>query len=85
MVIQEQYHSTDISEERILDTNDNAEGKFFGVVVLQIVITIIGLLANIITAITLVLNGKDFPRLSRILFVHQAILHSFVCLLAIIL
>ena len=51
--------------------------------VLQTIVTSIGLLANTITIITLVLNGKEFPPISRILYLHQSVIDSFVCLVSI--
>ena len=74
-----------IPDENVTHVNASTHKKYLGVIVLQNVITVMGLLANIITAITLVLNGKEFPRLTRILFIQQALLDSLVCLLAIIL
>ena len=74
-----------IPDENFTHVNASTHKKYLGVIVLQNVITVMGLLANIITAITLVLNGKEFPRLTRILFIQQALLDSLVCLLAIIL
>ena len=48
-------------------------------IVLQSLVTIIGLLANIITLISLTLNGQEFPRITRILLLHQTTIDSFVC------
>ena len=47
---------------------------------IQIVLTVIGMLANIITLITWICHGKGFPRISRILLQHQAIIDVTVCL-----
>jgi hypothetical protein len=49
----------------------------------QTIVTIIGLFANLITLVTLVLNGKGFPQISRLLLRHQAVADSFVCIMGI--
>ena len=41
----------------------------------------VGLLTNIISLVTLVLNGKGFHPITRLLLQHQALADSFVCLL----
>ena len=82
---QENFTNFELQEDNLSQMNENKREKFFGVHVLQNIITVIGLCANILTTITLVVNGREFPRLTRILFVHQAIVDSLVCLLAIIL
>ena len=61
-----------IPDENFTHVNASTHKKYLGVIVLQNVITVMGLLANTITAITLVLNGKEFPRITRILFIQQA-------------
>ena len=81
----ENFTSIRLQEDYLSQMNENKREKFFGVHVLQNIITVIGLCANILTTITLVVNGREFPCLTRILFVHQAIVDSLVCLLAIIL
>ena len=51
--------------------------------VFQTVVVVIGLFANIVTIITLVFNGKEFPQISRILYLHQSIIDSLVCLVSV--
>ena len=46
-------------------------------------ITIIGLLANIVTFFTLTFNNDEFPRNGRILLVHQTVADMIVCLMSI--
>ena len=46
-------------------------------------ITLIGLLANISTLLSLILNGHLLPLIGRILLIHQAVVDTFVCLMAI--
>ena len=49
----------------------------------KIIATTIGLLANVLTLATLILNGKSFPKISRILLKHQAITDGVVCIMGI--
>ena len=51
--------------------------------VFQTVVVVIGLFANIVTIITLVFHGKEFPPISRILYLHQSIIDSLVCLVSV--
>lgn len=51
--------------------------------VFKALITIIGLLSNIATFITLKLNSKGFSTVSRIVLQNQAIADSFVCIMGI--
>lgn len=48
---------------------------------IQIALTIIGMVANIVTLVTWICHGKGFPRISRILLQHQAIIDITVCLM----
>ena len=49
----------------------------------QTIVTVIGLIANLITIITLISNGKEFPKTSRILYMHQSVIDSLVCLVSV--
>ena len=50
----------------------------------QALSVIFGLLANITTLITLTVNGKDFPIISRILFKNLAAADIFVCIMGMV-
>lgn len=47
-------------------------------------ITIIGLLENVTTLLSLILNGNLLPLIGRILLIHQATIDTFICLMAIV-
>ena len=55
---------------------------FLSWAVFQTIVTMIGLLANLATIITLVFNGKEFPQISRILYMHQSVIDCFVCVVS---
>ena len=50
---------------------------------IKTVITSIGLLANLTTFVSLILNGDSFPLIGRILLIHQATVDTFICMMAI--
>lgn len=63
--------------------NDNANPIWLQTFdIIQLTCIILGLLANIITLVTLFQNGKAFSRPIRILFRHQSLADSWVCLMA---
>ena len=66
--------------------NDTGEGteKFQALATFQLILLMIGLFANVITLVTLALNGKKFPWITRTLMQHLAVADSLVCLLGIV-
>ena len=50
---------------------------------IKTVVTSIGLLANLTTLVSLILNGDLFPLIGRILLIHQATVDAFICMMAI--
>ena len=64
---------------------ENKDGKEWikAIIFIKTVITSIGLLANITTLASLILNGDLFPLIGRILLIHQAIVDTFICMMAI--
>ena len=74
----------DFEPNATTETHDDAEPESIGWKILtdiQTVLTMIGMVANIITLITWICHGKGFPRISRILLQHQAIIDIIVCLM----
>ena len=66
------------------ENNEESDGcKWF--YSLETLSAITGLLVNIITVVTLAVNGKEFPQIGRILLQHQAIADSLVCSMGIVL
>ena len=49
---------------------------------LKCTVTVAGLIGNVITFITLSINGKDLPIIGRFLLIHQATVDTFVCLMS---
>ena len=49
---------------------------------LKCTVTVVGLIGNVITLITLSINGKDLPIIGRCLLIHQATVDTFVCLMS---
>ena len=48
----------------------------------QVAITIIGLLANVATIVTLTVNGQDFSEIIKMLLIYQSVLDGLICLVA---
>ena len=70
-------------EIKAQEDNDYKLPKNKVVTIFKSLITIIGLLANLTTLITLTLNNDEFPRNGRIFLFHQAIADTIVCLIGI--
>ena len=49
---------------------------------LKCMVTVVGLIGNIITLIALSINGRDLPIIGRFLLIHQATVDTFVCLMS---
>ena len=49
---------------------------------LKCTVTVVGLIGNVITLITLSINGKDLPIIGRCLLIHQATVDTFVCIMS---
>ena len=62
--------------------NDKILSDIF-LVHLKSFITIIGLFANLAALVALITNGKQVPKIGRILSIHQAIADILVCAMAI--
>ena len=58
----------------------NGKDKLFTCLTCQF--TTLGLIANIITLLTLSFNGRALPLIGRYLLIHQATVDSFVCLMS---
>ena len=83
----ETYDFFELLHQNLNDSSffENKDGKEWIKVIIFIktVITSIGLLANIITLASLILNGDLFPLIGRILLIHQATVDTFICTMAI--
>ena len=67
------------------DTQDASEHWPYGegLTYFAIFVLVVGLIANVITLLTLTWNGKGFPLMSRSLLRHQSIVDGLVCIMGI--
>lgn len=66
-----------------MEEHDTKSPEDIAFIVSKTFITIIGLVGNIITILTLAINPEGIKKVTRMLLQHQAIIDSFVCMMGI--